>query len=98
MSGVQIVACLRRHYGEGALSRTHVYFWINEVKQGRTDLKTITGPGRKHDEGLATVIVGKLDANPHLSARKLAQPLGLAASSVCRYLTEAWGTKCQHLW
>jgi DNA-binding MurR/RpiR family transcriptional regulator len=32
---------------------------------------------------IAAVIVDKLDADPHLSARKLAQSLGVAMSTVC---------------
>jgi hypothetical protein len=74
-----------------------VYFWINEVKWGRTDLNTIASPGRQPNESLVTVIAGKLDADPYLSARKLAQSLGIAALTVCRCLTEVLGTKCRHL-
>jgi hypothetical protein len=97
MPGVQIVERLRQHYGEDALSRTRVYFWINEVERGRTDLNTVASPGREPDESLAAVIAGKLDADPHVSAGKLAQSLGIAALTVCRYLTEVLGMKCRHL-
>jgi hypothetical protein len=91
MPGVQIVERLRQHYGEDALSRTQVYFWINEVERGRTDLSTVASPGRNPDESLAAVIAGKLDA------RKLAQSLGIVVSTICRYLTEVLGMKCRHL-
>jgi hypothetical protein len=97
MPGVQIVERLRQHYGEDALSRKQVYFWINEVKRGRTDLNTIASPGRGPDESLAAVIAGKLDADPHFSVRKLTQSLKIAASTVCRYLTEVLAMICQHL-
>jgi hypothetical protein len=97
LPGVQIVECLRQHYGKDALSRTQEYFWINEAKRARTDLSTIASPGREPDESLAAVIAGKLDTDPHFSARKLAQSLGIAASTVCRYLTEVLGMKCRHL-
>jgi hypothetical protein len=63
---VQIVAGLREHYGESALSRTPMSFWINEVKQGQTDLNIAGSPEKEHVEGLAALIVGRLDANPHL--------------------------------
>jgi transposase len=72
MQVVQILSRLRDHYEAQALSRTQVYDWINEVKRGRTYLNTVASPGRKPDEGLAAGIAGKLDADPHLSARKLA--------------------------
>jgi AraC-like DNA-binding protein len=78
-------------------SRTQIYCWINEVKRGRTDLNNIASPRREPDEGLAGVIAAKLDADPHLSAGKLAQSLGIAVSTVCRYLTEVLGMKCRHL-
>jgi hypothetical protein len=54
-----------------------VYFWIKEVKRGRTGLNTIASPGRELGETLAAVITGKLEADPHFSTRKLAQSLGL---------------------
>jgi hypothetical protein len=71
--------------------------WINEVKQERTDLNTLANPGRELDEGLTALIAGKLDADPHLSASKLAQSLRIAASTVCRHLTEVLGMKCHYL-
>jgi hypothetical protein len=37
----------------------------------------MASPGREPDESLAAVVAGKLDADPHFSARKLAQSLGL---------------------
>jgi hypothetical protein len=74
-----------------------VYFWVNEVKRGRTDPNVIASPGREPDEGLAAIIAGKLDADPHLSARKLVQSLGIATATVCRYLTELFRMKCWHL-
>jgi hypothetical protein len=54
-------------------------------------------PGRESDEGLAAIIAGKLDADPHLVAKKPAQSLEIAASTVCRHLTEIFGIKCRHL-
>jgi hypothetical protein len=82
MPAIKIIFRLRDHYGEDELSRTQIHFWINEIKGGRTDLNNIAGPGRKPDEGLASVISARLDADPHLSARKLAQSLRIAASTV----------------
>jgi hypothetical protein len=37
-------------------------------------------PRNKSDECLTAVIAGKLDADPHLSSRKLAKSLGIAVS------------------
>jgi hypothetical protein len=57
----------------------------------------VATPRREPDEGLSSVIAGKLDADPHLSAWKLAHSLGIAVLTVCHYLTEVLGMKCQHL-
>jgi hypothetical protein len=97
MPGVQIVARLRQHYGEGALSRTQMYFWVNEVKRGTTDLNINARPGRGPDEGITAVIAGKLDTDPHFLTRKLAQSMEIAVSTVYRYLTEILGMKRWHL-
>jgi hypothetical protein len=61
------------------------------------DLNTIASAGREPGEGLAAVIADKPDADLHLSAKKLAQSRGIAASTACRYSTEVSGMKCQHL-
>jgi hypothetical protein len=91
------ISRLRDHDGEDALSRTQIYFWINQIKRGRIDLNNIASPGREPDECLAGVIAAKRDANPHLSERQLAQSLRIAASTVCQYLAEVMGMKCRHL-
>jgi hypothetical protein len=72
-----------------------VYFRLNEVKRGRTDRNTIASPGREPDESLTAVIAGKLNVDSHFSVRKLAQSLGIAASTICRYLTEVLGMMCR---
>jgi hypothetical protein len=97
MPVVEIISRLGDHYKEDALSRRQIHFWINEIKRGRTDLNNIASPGREWDAGLTGVIAAKLDADPHLSARKLTQPLRIAVSMVYRYLTEVWGIKCCHV-
>jgi hypothetical protein len=60
------------------------------------DLNTIASAEREPDETLAALIAGRLDADPHFSARKLAQSLGIAASTVFRDLTQVLGMKCRH--
>jgi hypothetical protein len=97
MPGFQIVARLRQHYGKSALSSAQVHFWTKEAKRERTDFNPIASPGREPDEGLAAVIADDLDADPHLSARKFAQSLGIAVSTGCRYLTEALEMECWNL-
>jgi hypothetical protein len=97
MPAVEIISRLRDDYGDDALFQTQIYFWINEIKRGRTDLNKIASPGRELNESLAGVIAARVDANPHLSVRKLAQSLRIAASTVCRYSTKVLEMKCRHL-
>jgi hypothetical protein len=97
MPAVEIISCLRDHYVEDALSRTQADFWINDIKRGRTDLNNISSPGREPDEGPPGVIAAKLDADAHLSARKLAQSLRIAGSTTRHYLTEVLGTRCHYM-
>jgi hypothetical protein len=58
---------------------------------GENRSQQFTSTGREPDEGHASVTAAKLDVDPHLSARRLAQSLGIAASAVCRHLTEVMG-------
>jgi hypothetical protein len=95
--GVEIVCRLKKQYGDHALSRTQVYFWINDAKWGRTDLSTIASPGREPDEGLAVFIAGKSDADPHLLARNFAHSLGIATSTAYCFRNQVLGMKCRHL-
>jgi hypothetical protein len=82
MREIEIISRLRNHYGKDALSRTQVYFWINEARPERTDLNTIACPGRDSDESIVVVIAGTLDADPHFSGRKLGHSLGIVLSTV----------------
>ena len=85
-TGIEIHRRLTEHYRDRAMSRSEVYRWVRDIKGGRTDLETISSPGRTPDEGLADVIRKRIDEDPHLSARKIAQSLGIATSTVCHYL------------
>jgi hypothetical protein len=43
MQEADIVKCLNEHYGHDVLGRSRVYYWLTEVKRGKTDLLNITG-------------------------------------------------------
>jgi hypothetical protein len=60
------------------MSRSEVSKWVRDIKGGRTDLETISSSGRTPDEGLADVIQKRIDEDPHLSARKIAESLSWA--------------------
>jgi hypothetical protein len=97
LPGVQIVDRIQQHYHDEPLSRTQIYYWIKEIKLGRTDLSNIPPPGREPDELLADCIAEAHAADPHLSARKIAQALNISLDSVRRHLTVSLGMKCYHM-
>jgi hypothetical protein len=90
MSRVQIAARLKQHYGEGALSNISILL-DKPGKAGRMDHNTIASPGREPDGCLAALIAGKLDADPHLSAKKLAQFRGLQPRRFVDTSLKFWG-------
>jgi hypothetical protein len=63
-------------------------------KERRTDLETISSPGRMPDEGPSEVIRHRIKDNPDLSAHKIAYSFRIPTSTVCRYLQYILGIKC----
>jgi hypothetical protein len=98
-TGIEIHRRLTEQYTDRAMSRSEVFRWVRDIKGGRTDLEMISSPGRTPDEGLADVIRKRIDEDPHLSAREIAQSLSLriATSTVCHYVRDVIGMKCCHL-
>ena len=73
-----IIAELQNVYGLDALSKTQVYYWVNEIKHGRKDLSDAHRPGRPVDEQLIVSIYDRVRDDPFISARMLANDLCLA--------------------
>jgi hypothetical protein len=99
MPPLEIDQRLREHLGEGALSQSQVYYWMNELKLGRIDLANVVSPGRAPDQSSVTVIPNKIESDPHLSTQKLAYPysLGMAAPTVNHDLTDVLVMQSRHL-
>jgi hypothetical protein len=100
-TGIKIHRHPMEHYTDRAISRSEVYRSLRDGKGGRTDLETISSPGRSRtpDEGLADVIGKRIDKDAHLSACNIAESLslGIARSTLCHYLRHVIGMKCCHL-
>jgi AraC-like DNA-binding protein len=94
---VEIHRRRKEHSGDDAMSRSEVSRWIRHIKGGRTDLKRISSHGRTADEGLSEVIRRRTGDNPHPSARKTAQCLGIETSTIRHHLRHVLGMKCCHL-
>jgi hypothetical protein len=85
---LEILRKLREHYKENAPSRTAVYYWIKEIRLGRTDLHDIQSPGRTPDEGIAPAVERAHAEDPFLSATAIAEKLKIDVKTVIRYLRE----------
>jgi hypothetical protein len=100
-TGIEIHPSLTERYRGRAMSRSEMYGWVRDIKGERTDLETISSPGRTRtpEEGLADGIRKRIDQDPHLSAPEIAQSLslGIAISTFCHYLRHVTGMKCCHL-
>lgn len=92
-----IILELQETYHEEAFSKTTVYYWINEIKLGRTDFNNIPSPGRPVDSYIDEFILKELDANPHISAHSLAKKLKISKTMVLDHLHKSLGMKNVHL-
>ena len=72
---LDIVKELKDVYGDEALSKTQVYFWVKEIKMGRKDLNNLPKEGRPIDEQLIVSIQDHLKKEPFSSSRKIALEL-----------------------
>jgi hypothetical protein len=92
----EIIAKLQQHYGDNALKRTQVYFWIGEVRRGRENLSDVKRLGRSADETLSDLVAGMYGEDPGFSARKIARSLRIATNTVIFHLRNSLGLKCYH--
>jgi hypothetical protein len=94
MHQLETIQWLKHHFAKGALHRTQVYYWMTEMKPGRTDLATMVSPSPTPDARLA--LANKIEGDPFLSARTGACSMGIAASTVTHHLMNFLGMKYCH--
>jgi hypothetical protein len=54
---------------------------VKRVRLGRKELSNIPAPRRECNDEITDGITGRLAGNPHLSAKKFAQAMGIARST-----------------
>lgn len=86
--GNEIVEQLNEWYGDKSLCRTQVYFWIAEIKRGRTDLSDAPHPGRPRNTYIDDQILAVIKVNPYASCREIGTMVGSCGATVFRRLTE----------
>ena len=97
LSGKDIKAELNNVYGDQAMSKTQVYFWISEFHRGRNDLNDLIRPGRPKDDIIDVLIQNQLDNDPHASARIIAKRIGYSLHAVLDHLHTVFCMKNYHL-
>jgi hypothetical protein len=88
---------LNRVYGEDAMKKSQVFFWVEGVRRGREDLRDPKRPGRPSTVDFDSILAHKLEINPHTTVRKLALSLKVSPQTVTTHLREGLGMKCYHL-
>jgi histone-lysine N-methyltransferase SETMAR len=88
---------LSKVYGEDAMKKTQVFYWVAEIRGGREDLSDERRPGRPPDVGIDTILAHRLEKDPHTTARKLALSLGVSPQTVVAHLHKSLGMKNYHL-
>lgn len=83
----QIIDKLKDIYYTQALNRTQVYYWLAELRRGRTDLNDEPRSGRPPNDDLDDRIRACININPHASCRHIANQIGSRGSTVFRHLT-----------
>ena len=83
-----IVKELKDAYGNEALSRSRVFYWVKEIKLGQEDLNDLPRSWRPIDEELVISIEDHITKEPFASARKIALELNISHDTVRRVLIE----------
>ncbi len=85
-SAHQIIEKLREWFGDDALHRTQIYFWIAEVKRGREDLSDVPRAGRPRDEIVDCEIKSILQLHPYATIRMIASIVNKSPDTVFNHL------------
>ena len=92
----QIIEKIAEWFGEEAMHRTQVYFWIGELKRGRQDLSDAPRSGRPKKDEIDIEIKSILDLHPYATIRMIASIVSCSTSTVLNHLY-TMGYKNYHL-
>ena len=82
----EIITELQTVYGDDVYSQSSIYFWISEIRRGRTDLLNQQSSGRPIDHQIDHLILKELEIDPFVSARMIAKRIRVAVSTVTNHL------------
>ena len=92
----QIIQKISDWFGDDALHRTQVYFWIVELKRGRQDLSDAPRSGRPRKDAIDLEINTILNLHPYATVRMIASIVSCSTSTTLNHLY-AMGYKNYHL-
>jgi len=93
---LEILGILQNHYGEDAMSKSQLYYWVGEIRRGRTDLHDAPSPGRTPDEGIVDAVARRLADDPNSSTRQIARSMKVSLSTVLLCLHNDLGMRPLH--
>jgi hypothetical protein len=93
----EIPGRLSNVYGEEAMKKTQVFFWVAEVRRRRENLSDEERPGRSATPGFDEILAHRLARDPHTTACKLATSLGISNQTVFNHLHDSLKMKCYYL-
>jgi hypothetical protein len=88
---------LKAAYANGTMKRTQVYWWVSAVQRGREDVSDSPRPRRPTEIGIDEIMAHWLELNPHATAQKLADSLGISPQIMTTHMREGLGMKYFHL-
>lgn len=93
MKPKDIIKNLQETYKDACLSESQIYFWIREIRCGRTNLNDLPKPGRPVDEQLTVSIQRQHSNDKSASARKIARSLNVSPTTVVDHMRNRIGMK-----
>ncbi len=84
LSTVEIIRRLRQCHAQAALCAATVYWWVRQLKDGRTTLRDLPKIGRptKLTRDKIRRIRNELDTDPTLSLKEISRCVGLGVATV----------------
>jgi hypothetical protein len=97
-NGPKEIHCnLKTIYGDGAMKRMQVYWWVSEVHRGREDVFDSPRPRRPTEIGIDEIMVHWLELDPYATVQKLTGSLGILPQTMATHIRSGLSMKYFHL-
>ena len=96
-SAEEIHQYLVNHAGHDAYSIHTVRYWLQQIKLNRTDFTNQKPSGRPVDDSIREEVRKQIQADPYISARRIAHNTGHSPTPVTKVLHQDEGREYRHL-